>query len=83
MIGSRMDYVRRILVGYDIYSVIDKNDFYKIKGLNDIEFHFNYIADSLSRSNIADFLGVNMDEINPAKNLNFKNIKEWTNWLFN
>jgi hypothetical protein len=83
MIGSRMDYVRRILVGFEIYTIIDNNDFYKIRGLNDIEFHFNYIADSLSKVHISEFLGVSMDDENPAKNPNFENIKEWTNWLFN
>lgn len=83
MIGSRMDYVRRILIGYEIYTVIDNNDFYKIKGLNDVEFHFNYIADSLSKTHISEFLGVSIDEEKPVENLNFQNIKEWTNWLFN
>jgi len=83
MIGSRQDYVRRILVGYNIYEIIEKNGFYKIKGLDDTSFHFNYIADSLSRSKIETFLGVDLSNDNPAHNLNFDHIKEWTNWLFN
>lgn len=82
MIGSRMDYVRRILVGFEIYTIIANNDFYKIKGLNDVAFHFNYIADSLSRSNITKFLGVDFNIENPADNLKYDNIQEWTHWLF-
>jgi hypothetical protein len=82
MIGSRTDYVKRVLVGFDVYTVIANNDFYKIKDLNDVEFHFNYIADSLSRNNITEFLGVDFENENPAQNLNYENIQEWTHWLF-
>lgn len=83
MIGSRKDYVLRVLVGYQLYDVIEKNGFYKIKDLDDTSFYFNYLADSLSRSNIENFLGVNLDVENPIENINFENIKEWTEWLFN
>lgn len=83
MIGSRKDYVLRILVGYQLYETIEKNNFYNIKDLNDTNFYFNYLADSLSRSNIEAFLGVNLENENPIKNLNFSNLKEWTEWLFN
>lgn len=83
MIGSRRDYVRRILVGYQLYDSIEKNGFYKIKGLNDTSFHFNYIADSLSRTNIEQYLGVDLGKDNPLESINFTNLEQWTNWLFN
>jgi hypothetical protein len=83
MIGSRKDYVIRLLVGYQLYDVIEKNGFYKIKGLDDTTFHFNYIADSLSRSNIESFLGVDLSSNEPTSNKDVEHIKEWTNWLFN
>ncbi|MCF6268080.1 MAG: hypothetical protein L3J41_00015 [Melioribacteraceae bacterium] len=83
MIGSRRDYVLRILVGYKLYDIIEKNGFYKIKNLNDTTFHFNYIADSLIRSNIAEFLGVKLNDDIPTDTLNLEHLKEWTNWLFN
>lgn len=67
MIGSRKDYVVRVLAGYKLYETIEKNDFYKIKDLNDTTFYFNYLADSLSRSNIAEFLGVNLEKDNPVE----------------
>lgn len=83
MIGSRKDYVVRVLAGYKLYETIEKNDFYKIKDLNDTTFYFNYLADSLSRSNIAGFLGVDLDKDNPVENIHYDNLYEWTNWLFN
>lgn len=83
MIGSRRDYVIRVLAGYRIYDTIEKNGFYKIKDLDDTTFHFNYIADSLSRSNIEQFLGVDLSKDDPTLDINLEHIKEWTNWLFN
>ncbi len=82
MIGSRADYVRRLLVGYDIYKHIEDQGFYKIPNLNDTTFHFNYIADSLSRSNIADFLGINFANTIPTKDKKTNHLEEWTKWLF-
>jgi hypothetical protein len=82
MIGSRQDYVLRILTGYHLYDIIERNNFYNLKGLDDTTFHFNYIADSLSRSNIAAFLGIDFDLDNPVQNIKTDNLKEWTKWLF-
>jgi hypothetical protein len=83
MIGSRRDYVVRVLAGYHLYEVIERNNFYNIKGIDDTNFYFNYLADSLSRSNISDFLGVDLEKENPTENTNYDNLKKWTNWLFN
>jgi hypothetical protein len=83
MIGSRRDYVVRVLAGYKLYEVIENNGFYNINDLNDTTFYFNYLADSLSRTNIEEFLGIDLEKDNPAENINYDNLKEWTNWLFN
>lgn len=83
MIGSKKDYVLRILVGYQLYEIIENNGFYDIKGLDDTSFYFNYLADSLSRSNIEHFLGVDLEKENPVEFIDYLNLKEWTNWLFN
>lgn len=83
MIGSRRDYVIRVLAGYQLYEIIEKNNFYGIKDLDDTNFYFNYLADSLSRSNIAKFLGVDLEKENPTENADHDNLQEWTGWLFN
>jgi hypothetical protein len=83
MTGSRKDYIMRILAGYQLYEIIEKNGFYRIKDLDDTTFYFNYLADSLARPNIADFLGVDLDDETPAKNVKYEHLKDWTNWLFN
>lgn len=82
MIGSRMDYVRRLLVGFQVFQIIEDNGFYKINGLSDTSFYFNYIVDSLSRSNIRKFIGVDFDRDKPIENISEENLKKWTHWLF-
>jgi hypothetical protein len=82
IIGSRMDYVRRILIGYEIYSTIEDEAFFKIRDLNDTTFHFNYIADSLNKANINEFLGVDFTAEKPTEQLNGGNLKKWAKWLF-
>jgi hypothetical protein len=82
MIGSRMDYVKRILIGYDVYKKIEDENFYKIRDLNDTTFYFNYIVDSLNKSNIRKFLGIDFDSSLPIENLSSENLKKWTHWFF-
>ena len=41
------------------------------------------LGDVYKRQSIADFLGVNFEEDNPITNVQYDNLKEWTNWLFN
>lgn len=77
-IGSRPSYVSRILKAYSLYQFIEKNDFFSIKGLDDTTFHFVNLSDSLNRSNLSDFLLKNDEE----KEFNEKNLKDWTEWLF-
>ena len=82
IIGSRKDYVKRLLLAYEIYKTIEDENFYYIRDLNDTTFFVGYISDSLSRSKISEFLGVNMSIENPLEKLNLKNLKEWTHWFY-
>lgn len=82
VIGSRKDYVKRILVGFDIYKSIEDEAFYRIRDLDDTTFYFNYIADSLNRINICEFIGVDFANEAPTENINKKNLNKWTHWLF-
>lgn len=82
VIGSRKDYVKRILVGFDVYKNIEDEAFFKIRDLDDTTFYFNYIADSLNRNKISEFIGINLDAENPSETLNKENLSKWTHWLF-
>jgi len=82
-IGSKSNYVIRVIVGFEVYKIIEDNQFFGMKEyLNDTTFYFNYIADSLNKENITSFLNVNFDSIKPTENINESNLKLWTEWLF-
>lgn len=82
IVGGRTDYIKIILVGYEIFKKIEDEKYYRIKDLNDTTFHFNYIADSLNKSNINFFLGIDLNKEDPSENLNTENLKTWTKWFF-
>ncbi len=82
IIGSRMDYVRRILVGFELYRHIEDEAFFRIRGLDDTTFYFNYIADSLNKNNISSFLGIDLYSESPENTINKENVEKWARWLF-
>jgi hypothetical protein len=63
-IGSKSDYVKRVLIGYEIYKIIKDNNFYQIPQLDETTLHFNYIADSLRHENIRNFINIDLDNEN-------------------
>lgn len=84
-IGSKQDYVKRLLVGYQLYEKIKDNGFYKIEKLDEDSFYFNYLADSLRQKNIAGFISINMDEDDPINRFDDsgeRNLKKLIKWFF-
>lgn len=83
-IGSRRDYVERLVVGYEVFKIIEDNAFYKIVGLDDTTFWFNYIADSLNKDNICSFLNIQINDKQGLikESLDCDNLKRWVTWFF-
>jgi hypothetical protein len=81
-IGSRSDYVRRILYAYELYLVIEGENFYNISGLNDTTLHFVNISDALNRKNIVDFLNIDFNQEDPLRELNKNHLNEFISWLY-
>lgn len=82
IIGSRRDYVKRVIVAYNLFRVVEDEDFYNIRDLNDTSFYVGYLSDSLSHSNIAKFVGVNLSKENPTEHINKKNLRSLIKWFF-
>lgn len=82
IIGSKRPVVKRYLVGYEVYKILKDNVFFKIKDLNEESFYFSYIADSLSRSHITAYLGIDLESENPLEKLNLEHLKNWATWLY-
>lgn len=81
-IGSRSDYVKRMLVSYKIYEIIKDHNFYKIPQLDETTLHFNYIADSLRHENIKDFINIDLEDNNTLSNINKDNLATLIDWFF-
>lgn len=84
MIGSRRDYVAKVLVGFELFRVIEDEAFYGIRDLDDTRFYFNYLKDSLNYSNIQKFWGMSVveEKENPISELNYAHLKESIHWFF-
>ena len=82
MIGSSSSYVKRLLIGYELYSNIEEEGFYNISGLNDTKFHLNYFVDSLLKENIRDFIKIDIQSDTPTKDIDNENLKKITTWWF-
>jgi hypothetical protein len=82
-IGSRSDYVKNLIVSYQLYLRIERNSFFKIKNLDDDNFEFSKLSDSSTRySNITDYLGLELNTEDPLSNLNLESLENLTKWLF-
>ena len=82
MIGISSSYIRRLLTGLSLYKIVEDEGYYGIDGLNDTKFNLNYFTDSLNKDNIRDYIGVDLKDEEPLKNLKKENIKEITHWWF-
>ncbi len=84
MIGSRRDYVAKVLVGFELFKIIEDEAFYGIRGLDDTRFYFSYLKDSLNYFNMQKFWGVSIEKEkeNPISELNYTHLKESIHWFF-
>jgi len=81
-IGSSSDYIRRLLIGFDLYKLVEDEGFYTINGLDDTRFHLNYFTGSLAKEKIRNFIGINTTSETPLESLNKENLKEIVHWWF-
>jgi hypothetical protein len=77
LIGSRTDYVARLLTALALYEHISSADFYKIENLNDETINFSFLTTALSFSNITRHLGLENDRNPQLNNLHTERLK----WL--
>jgi len=82
MIGSSSAYVKRLLISFELYKVVEDEAFYQIEGLNDTRFFLNYFTDGLNKDNIRNFIEVNINSESPLESLNVENLKKLTHWWF-
>jgi len=80
-IGSKSNYVRRLLLGLQVYGAIEANDFFGIKDLQE-DFQFSILTTALNYSNIADYLEIKEAENIELLELKDQHLQELTEWMF-
>jgi hypothetical protein len=82
MIGSTSPYVKRLLISYRLYLIVEDEKFYQIEGLNDTKFFLNYFTDSLNKVYIRKFINVDLNSDLPLTEVNLDNLKKLVHWWF-
>ena len=82
VIGSKSPYVKKVLVSFLLYLIVEDEKFYRIEGLSDETFFLNYFSDGLQKNNIRDFLNVDLDSETPLDCLNKQHLEEIVTWWF-
>lgn len=81
-IGSRPSYVRQLLVGGRLVDVIEGEDYFDIRDLSDQTFEFGSFYTAIVKPNIAQYIGLNIDEEDPFVNLNKEHLRDLVSWMF-
>lgn len=80
-IGSRSDYVQKLIRGFFLYNHIrEEEGYYEIPNLDDDTFSFSLLTTAISYSNIANFLELRDD--NGSWSFNSKHLQMLTEWMF-
>lgn len=83
-IGSRADYVGRLLEGLTVYEHIADKDFYSLEGVNEDSISFAVLTTALSYENIAGFVGTGEDPETGEEpgELKDENLRDVIDWMF-
>ena len=81
-IGSRSDYVARLLAGLALFKRIAENSFFEIKDLNEESLDFSILTTAINYSNIAKYLGLKSGRDPTLKGLKKNNFETLSKWLF-
>jgi hypothetical protein len=61
-IGSRSDYVGRLLTAYRLYLILEENSFFNIDGLTETNINFSLIPSVLAYANVVAYLGLDSSQ---------------------
>ena len=81
-IGSRSDYVGRLLTAFHLYSEIEEQNFYDIPDLDETTLEFSLISSFLAYTDIVEYLQLQNSQDLEAKGLNAERLKFITDFVF-
>lgn len=82
-IGSKSAYVRRLIIGYGLYRIIEEHNFFDLDYLNEENFDLSLITDAATKySDIVIFMSISIEIEKPLSNLNMRNFTKVYEWLY-
>ena len=81
-IGSRSDYVARLLTALALYEHIESKDFYGISGIDEETVSFSLLALALNRPTLATYVGLESGQDFAFESVDDGNLKHLTSWFF-
>jgi hypothetical protein len=81
-IGSRSDYVAKLLTGLRIYRTIEDADFFGLPNVQRETVSFSLITTALGYSNLNGFIGLTSARDHEAKTLDLDALEQLTSWMF-
>jgi hypothetical protein len=81
-IGSRADYVARLLAGLALYDEITENAFFNVSALSEETIRFSLLTTALNYSNITNFLGLKNGRDPSLTGIKKQRLGDLTTWLF-
>ncbi|MGN6639697.1 MAG: ParB N-terminal domain-containing protein [Mucilaginibacter sp.] len=82
IIGSRVDHVKLLLTGLDVFERIEDANFFGISGLDEKSIKFGVLYTAINNTNIATFIGIDLDSDKPIAAVKTDELKELTTWMF-
>jgi len=82
-IGSRSDYVLKLLTSYNLFQILEDNSFFKIKDLSEETIEFSNLVDAATRfGNVSKYLNIDFNSPEPLENLDIDKFQKLSVWLF-
>ena len=81
-IGSRSDYVGRLLTSLALYHIMESNSFFGISGLNAATIDFSLITSVLAYTNVVAYLGLSSSQDMDVANINRERLEFLTRFVF-
>ena len=81
-IGSRSDYVAKLLTGLKVYRTIEEADFFDLPGVQRETVRFSLITTALGYAKLNDFIGLKSARDHEAGGLDRDALRQLTDWIF-
>ncbi|MEM6325858.1 MAG: hypothetical protein AAF791_01950 [Bacteroidota bacterium] len=81
-IGSRSDYVAKLLTGLKVYRTIEERDFFDLPGVERETVSFSLITTALGYAKLNEFIGLTSARDHEAKGLKLDELRKLTEWMF-